>query len=200
MWGKAAIGAAGAGLLFVAMHNPAAAQEAVAGIRMCAEKTDDEARLACFDTLAEAWAKSDSPSEKTANTTEISKPADPLVYRVSDPDDMYVAPRKYIGKPVELRRMSCFHADVKEYRCISNGDLPLVVFTADITPASEKAAIEADCGEVKKVSSSICRKTLRFVPGHIDEDMMSGNNKRAIVLARTVEIVPAPPPQKKRRR
>ncbi|MBS7697854.1 MULTISPECIES: hypothetical protein [unclassified Chelatococcus] len=200
MWGKAAIGAVGAGLLFVAMHNPAAAQEAVAGIRMCAEKTDDEDRLACFDTLAAAWSETEPRSDKTASTTEISTPADPLVYRVSDPDDMYVAPRKYIGKPVELRRMSCFHADVKEYRCISNGDLPLVVFTAEITPPSEKAAIEAECGEVKKVSSSSCRKTLRFVPGVINEDMLSGNNQRAVVLARTVEIVPTPPPQKKRRR
>lgn len=200
MWGAAILGAFGAGLLFVASHSAAGAQEAVAGIRMCAEKIDDEARLACFDTLADAWSKSDASSEKTTSTTEISKPADPLVYRVSDPDDMFVAPRKYIGKPVELRRMSCFHADVKEYRCISNGDLPLVVFTADITPASEKAAIEADCGEIKKVSSSNCRKTLRFVPGHIDEDTLSGNNKRAIVLARSIEIIPTPPPQKKRRR
>jgi hypothetical protein len=111
-------------------------------------------------------------------------------YRVVDPADVYVAPNKYMDKPIELRNMKCLHADKDEYRCLAPGDNALVVFAAAVEPAAEKEAIETKCGEIKNILSPQCAKTIRFTPAENSDDIVSGYRKRTIILTRSIEVVP----------
>lgn len=115
--------------------------------------------------------------------------AAPTTYKVVDADDVFVAPAKYQDKPIEIRRVRCFHADKAEYRCIGTGSLTVTIFASSIRPQAEREAIEEDCGEIRKMlSSPKCLKTIRFVPAKHSEDLVSGMQKRMVVITPEIEV------------
>jgi hypothetical protein len=120
-------------------------------IRNCAAKSNDKERLACFDESAKTVGSSDAP-EDTANTSKVLQPTKPTEYRVADADDIFVAPNKYVDKPIELRRIRCLHADKDECRCIAPGSTFLIVFAAAVEPAAEKEAVENEVWRDQKAT------------------------------------------------
>jgi hypothetical protein len=120
-------------------------------------------------------------------------PSGPLV--VAPISEIALAPRKYFGKPIEVRGLFCYYADVEDYRC--NAIIPAaplaVIFTKAITPAAARQAIEANCDTAQKaIRSPRCRVTLRFSydEDDVDEDTVQNIN-RVIVQPDSVEAIMA---------
>jgi hypothetical protein len=168
--------------------------DSLVGVMKCTGTKDDPERLRCYDaavvTLRTAGV-ADAP--KTADTKEVVASFSPSDYKLVDPDDMHVAPRKFVGKPVELRNAKCFYADKDDYRCLgSSRSMITTIFAKDVGPSAEKDALENDCGAIKKLESPLCRRTIRFVPRDYDQDAPNAFAKRIVMRAATIEIVPAP--------
>ncbi len=135
------------------------------GVVICTALKDDKERLACFDKSASALKNAGVPNTpETANTKDIVNNFSPNDYKVADADDVHVAPRKFLNKPIELRGVRCFYADKDDYRCLTRSKLPTVVFSSSIGPSAEKDSLESDCGAIKKLIPPACRKTVRLVP------------------------------------
>src|SRR4029077_18568858 len=122
-------------------------------LRQCEAKTDEKERLSFFEKLAKKN-ETTLPSEKeeTTNTPKTIEPKKSAEYRVVDPSDIFVAYSKYLGKPIEVRKVRCYYADKDDYRCIAIGDSTVVFFAEDIEPATAREAIENDCSEIKKAA------------------------------------------------
>lgn len=105
----------------------------------------------------------------------------PPLYRVVDASDLYVGPRRYIGKNVEVRKVRCYYADVDDYRCIT-GD-PLVVFSQAVEPKSARLWIEDNCDQLRKLQTAKCLFAIRFTfeADDVSEDIISGYQKRMII-------------------
>ncbi len=172
---------------------------------VCRSIKDSVARLACYDGLdakASAATKA-TPSagadgsasskvdagETNAPTKEVvaAKPSDP-VKRI-DADDLAIAPNKYVGKYVELTKAQCYYADKDEYRCLGNSSsVILMLVGAAITPAIEKQRLEDDCGEIKRMATPTCRRTIRIRPENFDHDTVSMRD-RTVVSSQTFEVL-----------
>lgn len=156
----------------------------------CWTVKDEALRLQCYDALhAPAPA---GEGDKTATTPEVlsAKPTDPP--KKVDADDVAIAPNKYKGKNLELSKLQCFYADKDEYRCLApSSDVVLVVIGTAVTPDAERKKLEDDCGEIKKLETAACRRTIHFVPGAVDHDTI-GLRQRTIVISKMLEIVPPP--------
>jgi hypothetical protein len=153
----------------------------------CMSKAGDQERLACFDALSKSKAAILPEADRTANTKEVL--ADKKEFKVVDAEDVYVSPGKYIGRPIELRRVHCFHADKDDYRCIASGQAAVLIEAPTIEPSIEKSAIEENCGEIKKVSSARCVRTIRLVPISHAQDMVSFGVQRTGITAASIEVV-----------
>jgi hypothetical protein len=95
--------------------------------------------------------------------------------------------------------VKCLYADKDEYRCLAPGSNPLIVFAAAVEPEPEKEAIETKCGEIKKLLTPQCSKTIRFMPAENSQDTVSGYTKRTILLTRSIEVVPVTASRRSRR-
>lgn len=119
-------------------------------------------------------------------------PKGPLI--VAPIEEIALAPRKYVGKPVEVRGLFCYYADVGDYRCNAvNQESPMaVVFAKAITPDAARQAIEANCDTAEKaIRSQRCRVTLRFSydEDDVDQDLVGGSIDRIIVRPDTAEAI-----------
>lgn len=166
--------------------SPTAAQ--IVDISACATRTLDSERLKCYDDTAKA-AKDEKSSAPSTKEIVASRSVDPA--RTIDAEDLYIAPDKFTGKHIELRQVKCFHADKDEFRCIGNGHFALMILTVDITPTEAKDQIERDCGQIKKISSAPCRKTIRFIPLSNTQDQINALTKRTVIIAKSLEVVSA---------
>ncbi|KRP88638.1 hypothetical protein AOQ73_27955 [Bradyrhizobium pachyrhizi] len=130
------------------------AVEAVMQVVGCTGTKDDKDRLSCFDKAAAALKTAGVPSgPETANTKDIVTSFSPSDFKVVDPDDVHVAPGKFIGKPIEIRNVRCFYADRDDYRCsMPSRGMVTVVFAKSIEPANERDTLENDCGAIKRLS------------------------------------------------
>jgi hypothetical protein len=166
--------------------------EMAPNIAACASKKDERERLACFDAATKGTSEDTTRDQDNTKTKDIIKPATGD-YKVVAAEDLSIAPGKYDGKPIEMRKMRCFHADKDEYRCIGSGIGPALMIIAPlVSPEPAKAQIEDKCGELRKVlTSTLCQKTIRFTPAAHDSDTISGYQNRTIVVTREIEIVGA---------
>ncbi|MDB5507923.1 MAG: hypothetical protein JWL93_392 [Hyphomicrobiales bacterium] len=156
----------------------------------CRGLNDDKARLQCFDTVAKKASEGagkaileslDSPKVEFSLSNMI----------VVDPADLYISPRKYVGRSLEVRNVACIHADTDDYRCISGGSVFTAIFSEDVSPSQSKIEMERRCGLIRNISSPNCRVTIRFVPSEFEEDVVSGANKRVIFKTLSLEVRPA---------
>lgn len=125
-------------------------------------------------------AKSESPAASSEVKNEPESQIPPL-YRVVDAVDLYVGPRKYLGKNIEVRKVRCYFADVDDYRCIT--DDPLVVFSRSVEPKSVRQWIEDNCDQIRKLPTAKCLFAIRFSfdADDVSEDIISGYQKRMII-------------------
>lgn len=161
----------------------------------CAKIPKAADRLSCFDRVSRDAGIDTSgvtlEAAPTVTTKEIVAPISPADYKNVDPADLRVAPNKFMGKPIELRKVHCFYADASEYRCIATSGISIVtVFGKDITPAPEKASLEADCGTIKMVDTPRCLRTIRLVPAANDQEQINAFASRVVVVTPTIEIMP----------
>lgn len=177
------------GLVLMAVATPSSAQDSA-----CRALKDDKARLECFDRAA----KPDAPDEATATTKEVVAAFGASDYKVVDPSDLYVAPTKYTGKPVQVRNVQCLHADKDEFRCIAPGASILLVMAADITPSAARTALEDTCGTMRAMPTAACRRTIRFVPLMNAGDVVNGRN-RVVIATPSAEVVAGEEPRRRRR-
>jgi hypothetical protein len=78
-----------------------------------------------------------------------------------------------------------------EYRCVTGKSV--AIFAVAVEPPSAREAIENNCGEIKKLTSPQCKKTIRLTPQEHQHDVLSGYQTRVLILAKSIEVVPAAP-------
>lgn len=119
--------------------------------------------------------------------------------RVVPLTELGLAPKKYEGKPIEVRNLVCYYADVGDYRCVSpQFGNPVVVFTAELTGDRER--VEQNCDKAHKAfRSPRCRVNLRFSfdAEGVEDDLISGNVIRHIIRPASAEVVAAPQPRRR---
>lgn len=177
-------------ILGVLVWGVAIGSAAAEGFADCVGRSPDAERLKCFDAAAQGGS-SRAEDPKTPTTKEIvaTKPSDPP--QVVDPSDLFVSPRKFKGKAIELRNARCFHADANDYRCLAPGASVVLIGAPSISPDEAQAQIEKDCGQIRKIQTAACRKTLRFVVREVDDDQVNAMTRRVTVVAPVIEIVAA---------
>lgn len=166
----------------------------------CAGLSNDKDRLACFDKLAKSPEPKAEEPAPTVTTKQIIAPIAPTDYKTVDPSDLYVAPSKFIGKPIQVNGARCFYADKDEFRCmLQTGSSVVVLLSPTLTPAATQTEIEDACGAIKvAMTSARCRRTLRFVPLKHDSDAVDAMTKRIIIIAPAVEVASAEPSRRRR--
>ncbi|WFU37342.1 hypothetical protein QA640_22890 [Bradyrhizobium sp. CB82] len=105
-------------------------------------------------------------------------------YKVVDPSDLFIGTRKYLDKPILLRRMHCYYADVDDYRCTAGGAVFLAAFTATVEPAEAREWLEKNCDQLKVAATSDkCLFNTRFVYGakDVNDDIVSGFQQRKVI-------------------
>ncbi|MGY4355527.1 hypothetical protein ACVWZR_004573 [Bradyrhizobium sp. i1.3.1] len=129
-----------------------------------------------------------------SGSSSANQPAD-IGYKIVDPSDLFIGTRKYLDKPIVLRRMRCYYADVDDYRCMASGPVFLAVFTATVEPSSARVWIEENCGQLKvAVTSEKCLFNPQFVYGakDVNDDIVSGYQQRKVIHpAAGVTMIPA---------
>lgn len=131
------------------------------------------------------------PAREVAPLTKVQTATEPKP-RVVAGVDMQLAPRKWMGQPVEMRRMRCLHADKDEYRCITSDSSTLIIFAEAIKPAAMQDFMERSCGTFEEMMKPTCRFTLRFTASEHGSDTISGYQKRTVIRAATVEAIREP--------
>ncbi|MCP3460573.1 hypothetical protein [Bradyrhizobium sp. CCGUVB23] len=182
--------------IIICSTRPALAADALEAVMQgCTAVKDDKVSLLCFDKAAATLKAVDVlVGPETANTKEIVTNFSPNDFKVVDPDDLHVAPEKFIGKPIEIRNVSCFYADRGDYRCAPSRGMITVVFAKSIEPAAERETLEHDCGVIKRIASPACRRNIRIVPADYAEDSPSAFAKRIVVKVKRIEVLPASRP------
>jgi len=141
----------------------------------CKSIKSPEERLKCYDAQA---TKSEPPREASASAE----------FQIVDPSDIYVGTRKYLNKPIGIRRVRCYFADVDDYRCIpTNSETSVAFFSKSIEPKSAREFIEKNCDTLKKtVTLSACLVSIRFQysADDVNEDFVSGMNRRIVIRPR----------------
>jgi hypothetical protein len=125
-------------------------------------------------------------------TQAAPKPQRTVSPRVVAGADMQLAPRKWLGQPVEMRRMRCLHADKDEFRCITSDSSTLIIFAEAVSPPTMQDFVERSCGTFEEMLNPTCRFTLRFTAEQHGEDTISGYQKRTVIRAATVEAIREP--------
>lgn len=181
--------------MFIA--SAAVGQSSDDAVRKCAAMTDDQDRLSCFDNLTK-----DRPGGGATDTkTTIVQTPPPLPaseYRVVDPSDLYITPGKYIGKPIELRRVYCLYADEDDYRCTTDGT-NVMITAEEVTPPVHQQIMQKDCQSMKQFSTSKCIRTIRLIPTETSSDVVSNYQRRKIIVTTAIEVVPRTAARKKKR-
>jgi len=119
-----------------------------------------------------------------------SQPLTPTYKIIDDPSDLAVAPRKYVGINIELRRVRCFYADVNEYRCFG-GMPPVTIFSRGLTSEGGQTDIQQSCDTIKKAEHSrdcVVSLRFRFEASDLDEDVVSFYMKRTVIKTDTAEV------------
>ena len=209
-------------VLFVLTPLPAFAQalppEAVAGCRALPPNY----QRACFDDLQRQFpapAQRQMPPKPLAPTTASTipppqpaptpAPAPQLQASALAPDqdnvprativdlmDLGIGTRKYMNRPIEVRGLHCFYADVSDYRCSGDGPFAVAIFAADIEPVAIKQFVEANCDTLQKVAvNPRCLFGVRFSysDDDVEEDVLSGMRKRTVIKPATIILQPARP-------
>jgi hypothetical protein len=161
----------------------------VVAVAVCSKLKSDTDRLACFDKAAEGIKNLGNEESKTASTKEIVATYAATDFKVVDPDDVHIAPGKFIGKPIEVRNVRCLYADRSDYRCVAPSRMGTVFFVKDVSPAAAKEALETDCGAIKNLNLSKCRRVIHVVPEDFHQDLTDGYSKRTVVTAKAIEVV-----------
>jgi hypothetical protein len=167
-------------------------------ILTCRTLTSESLRLNCYNGIDLDDAAADIQPGVTTKQTLATPPTE---FRLVDPLDFSVAPRKFMGTGVEMRNMQCFYADKDDFRCFTTRSSEIVtVLTKTLQPDRQRAEIESDCGSVRAASnSSKCRRTIRFVPISAERERVGPLTERLTVMAGSISLVD-PPPQPARRR
>ncbi len=142
--------------------------------KACFSKSDVPEQLKCIQGGLAAL--DETVSTKQAETVFAAGD-----FRQVDPEDLQLGPNKFMHKPIELRNMQCFYADLNEYRCWARKGL-MTVFAPRVATYPEKEKFDDFCGRKKNVDSASCRKTLHIVPNEWREDQPSAFGKRTIIL------------------
>jgi hypothetical protein len=195
-----------AALMMVMCSSPTWADETFAD---CAKTSDAKARLGCFDRVSrEAGLESTAPSTDRASTADnvsgsnttttepspattkdIVMPTSSSEYHVADPADIAIAPRKFVGKQIEVRHVHCYYADKDDYRCIAPGSFIVAIFTPDIIPLGERERVENDCGAMKMMMTAKCERTIHLVYDEFRQDEVETRN-RVTVRPKFAVVVP----------
>ena len=137
--------------------------------------------------VADSTSAAEHPSATTKDIVDDHAPGE---FKNVDVMDLFVAPGKFKGKPVELRNVQCFYADADEYRCIATNSLsPVMILAGSVGPEGAKTALEDACGTIKAVDTPTCTRTIHFVPTAFEEDQLNAFSKRMVLATPHIEIV-----------
>lgn len=113
-------------------------------------------------------------------------------YKAVDAADVFIGSRKYLGKPIQLKGMHCYYADVDDYRCVASDNTMLAVFTKKIEPASVRDLVEKNCDQLKTaMTTARCAFNVRIVydSSDVNEDLVSGYQQRKVIRLDSVSLV-----------
>lgn len=157
----------------------------------CLVGSSDAQRLKCYDELAAKTGQSHggtAPLPPIPSTREVVSAGRGGPPQAVEAGDLYVAPNKYKGKTVELRDARCFHADLNDYRCVAQDGQTVLIAAPTIAPDAAREQIERDCGQIKKILTPPCRKTVRFTPSSFDMEDMNAFAKKLTITASSIEV------------
>ena len=146
-----------------------------------------QAPVMVSETVAPAAGDSASPAP-----APVPPQTPTLSYKVVATEDLYVAAQKYAGQNIEWRTLYCYHANTHEFRCSSLTGPAVVVFLSGFSDPAAQKLIEDNCDALKAAITSVrCRVTLRFhfAVGDVSEDLISGYQKRVIIVTPMAEVL-----------
>ncbi len=108
-------------------------------------------------------------------------------YQYVELTDLYMNPGKFIGRPIELRQMTCRPVEGKGFACISRADR-LIVLTGALAPDREQTIIAERCKPEDELYRQRCKRTIRVVPERIYGEKGEGYNQKIIVKTRVIDI------------
>lgn len=148
----------------------------------------------CSTRLALA---ADAPGLETANIRKFVSYFSPNDFKIVDSGDLYAAPAKFIGQPIELRNVRCLYA-MDGYHCIApQPGMVTIVSAKSVAPAAEREALKNDCAEIQAMAHlPACRKNVRIIPADLTESSLPNYAaKRVVMTAERIEIHPASQPK-----
>jgi hypothetical protein len=122
-------------------------------------------------------------------------------YKMIDPSDIVDSQTKYANKDIEIKVATCYYADRRDYRCITASATPFAIFTEAILPEAQRKIVEDGCDTVEKaLKSEKCLFSLRFNyrAEDVDEDILSGYQRRIVINLDSLELVPMANSRKRR--
>ena len=125
--------------------------------------------------------------ERTATTSAILHSGNAGKYLVVDASDLAVQSNKYIGKPIEVRGVGCFHADEGDYRCAAGEGA--IIYAAAVEPPSAQRDIERNCGQIRNFALPQCTKTIRFTPIRAEDTKTTHYQDLRKISAEWIEVV-----------
>lgn len=120
-------------------------------------------------------------------------------YSAVDPTDVFVAPSRYFGSPIQLKNMLCYYAKEADIRCTTPGGVHLSVF-AETTNRDIEPWLSRNCNKVARLSSRDCAANIGFVyrEDQVRRDWVNGTEDRVVIRPGAI-LAARPQPGKHKR-
>ncbi|WP_143270925.1 hypothetical protein [Bradyrhizobium brasilense] len=123
-------------------------------------------------------------------------------FHVVEWNDICTDPAKFIGQPIELRKMRCVDG-MDGFRCvafprkITASAKTLTVFARSVIPGAERAILKNYCTTLQAMlQSAACRKNIRIIPAQFSEWFGGEVAKSVELKADKIRILPGSRPKR----
>ncbi|MGY4182901.1 hypothetical protein ACVIHH_008192 [Bradyrhizobium sp. USDA 4518] len=123
-------------------------------------------------------------------------------FRLVGWNDVCADPAKFIGQPIELRKMRCVYG-MDGFRCvafprkITASAKTVTVFAKSVIPWGERAVLKNNCTTLQAMlQSAACRKNIRIIPAWFSEWFGGEVAKSVELKADKIQILPGSRPKR----
>ncbi|MCP1835720.1 hypothetical protein J2R76_004060 [Bradyrhizobium sp. USDA 4532] len=141
-----------------------------------------------------------SPETEIANKFVMTFPVND--FRLVDWNDVCADPAKFIGRPIELRRMRCVYG-MDGFRCgafprkVTASAKTLTVFARSVIPGAERAVLKNNCATLQAMLESVAyRRKIRIIPAQFSEWSGGEVAKSVELKADKIQILPGSRPKR----
>lgn len=102
------------------------------------------------------------------------------------PDDLYSAPTKWVGQPIELADVYVYWVGDDDVRLVVRNNL--AVFASRVVPGFDATRLKSRCETVETAFTAKCKATVRFTYHWAGEDILSGYVRRIVLKSADAEL------------